>query len=135
MSSDDRRSERANVILTATIEAGGKRHRVRVSNFSAHGALVIGEHLPVAQTRLTFHCNALAVPGWIVWSQEGRAGIQSDDPVDPEALTKKAPTPQIAVTKDTRKVDFRRPGFRGNQMTDEERRIVEGLDPPVRRSP
>jgi hypothetical protein len=28
------------------------------------------------------------------------------------------------VTRDTRNLDFRRPGFRGNQMSDEEREIV-----------
>jgi len=130
MGADERRSARANVILTATIEDGSARIPVRVSNLSSHGALVIGEGLPAGETQVTFRCNGASVQCWVAWSQGGRAGIQFGTPVQPDALTQRESAPRIAITKDTRELDFRRPGFRGNQMTDEERKIVEEWNRP-----
>lgn len=125
MGADDRRSERANVILTATIEGpAGAAIRVRVSNLSPFGALVIGDQLPLRETAVVFRCNGLAIEGWISWADAGRAGIEFAEEVDPERLTHRE-TPHTTIVKDTRQVDFRRPGFRGNQLTDEERQGLE----------
>lgn len=125
MTTDERRSPRANVILTATIEFGRTRIPVRVRNLSQHGALVIGDGLPADETEITFRCNGAAVQSWVAWSQPGRAGIQFGRPTQTEALTQREAGPRIAITKDTREQDFRRPGFRGNQMTEEERKTVD----------
>lgn len=122
---EERRSERARVILTAMVENGSSRIPVRVSNLSAHGVLVIGEGLPESTTRIVFRCNEVATGGWIAWVKDGHAGIEFDDPIEPEKLVHKVAVPQTMIIKDTRKVDFRRPGFRGDQLTDEERRIIE----------
>ena len=130
MATDERRSARANVILTATVEGGGARIPVRIANLSEHGALVIGDRLPARETQVTFHCNGASVQCWVAWSQGDRAGIQFGTPVQPNALTQRDSAPRIAITKDTRELDFRRPGFRGNQMTDEERKIVEEWNRP-----
>ena len=130
MGADDRRSARANVILTATIEDGGARIPVRVSNLSAHGALVIGDGLPAGETQVIFRCNGAAVQSWVAWSRASRAGIQFGNPIQPDALTQRESVPRTAVTKDTRKLDLRRPGFRGNLLTDEERKIVEEWNRP-----
>jgi hypothetical protein len=130
LGTDERRSARANVILTATIEDGAARIPVRVSNLSSHGALVIGERLPAAETQVVFRCNGAAVQCWVAWCRDDRAGIQFGTPVQPDALTQRESVPRIAITKDTRELDFRRPGFRGNQMTDEERKIVEEWNRP-----
>ena len=142
MTADDRRSERANVILMATIESAARPIiRVRVSNLSANGALVIGDGLAPAETAIVFHCNGLAIESWISWSDAGRAGIAFAEEVDPDRLTHRE-TPQAAIIKDTRAVDFRRPGFRGNQLSSDEQRAVDewkrtqsgssdGDDPPA----
>jgi hypothetical protein len=122
---DERRSARANVILKAVIEWHGGRANVRVGNLSAHGALVIGEGLPVRDTNVTFRCHETAVSGWIMWATAERAGIQFEQPVDPEAVAHRPAPPKAQISPDTRELDFRRPGFRGNQMTDEERKMVE----------
>ena len=125
MGADDRRSERENVILTATIEgAAGAAVRVRIGNLSPFGALVIGDQTLTPETAIILHCNGLAIEGWISWADAGRAGIEFAEEVDPERLTHRE-TPHTAIVKDTRQVDFRRPGFRGNQLTDEERKALE----------
>lgn len=127
---DERRSERSKVLLTAMIENGGSRIPVRVSNLSAHGALVIGKELPPSEERVVFHCNGFATGGWIAWVKDGHAGIQFDEPVEPEKLVQRLPTPRVTIIKDTRELNFRRPGFRGNQLTDEQRKIVEEWTKP-----
>jgi len=45
-------------------------------------------------------------------------------------MTQKEAAPRATIIKDTRELDFRRPGFKGNQMTDEERKIVEEWNRP-----
>ena len=124
MGMDDRRSGRANVILTAFIELGRTRIPVRIGNISEHGALVIGRGLPPPDTAVTFHCNGLAVEGLVAWSRRERAGIQFENPIEPAALTQRTPASPAAIVKAARNQDFRRPGFRGNQLSDEESRIV-----------
>jgi hypothetical protein len=125
MGSDERRSARSNVILTAVIEHERTCIPVRIGNLSEHGALVIGDGLPAGDTQITFRCNGQAVEGWVAWSEGSRAGINFGSPTAPDALTKKRAGSPFSITKDTREPDFRRPGFRGNQLTDEERRIVQ----------
>lgn len=122
-----RRSARANVIMSATIEDGVLSYPVRVGNLSAHGAMVIGEQLPPREAVVTLRCNGVAVAGMIVWTRSGRAGIEFAQVIDLSEVARKAPPPPAAIetVKDTREVTYKRPGFRGNQMSEEERRIVE----------
>jgi hypothetical protein len=131
---DERRSARANVLLVGTVECGGVQTRVRIANLSAHGALVVAEGLPAEGTQLTLRCNGATVQSWIAWVRTPHAGIQFGEPIDPDELLRNAPPAQAQmITRDNRKVDFRRPGFRGNQLTAEERKIVdEQTDPEPR---
>ena len=124
MAADERRSGRANVILTAFIEQGATRIPVRIGNVSEHGALVIGRHLPPSDTPVTFLCNGQVVQSFVAWSTPERAGIQFVSPIQLETLTQKTPATAAAIVKAAPNQDFRRPGFRGRQMTDEESRIV-----------
>jgi hypothetical protein len=121
---DDRRSSRANVLLIAAIECGGARFPIRVSNLSAHGALVIGKVLPCADTPVVFRCKELAVASWVAWANAPHAGIQFGEPIHAEELLRNRPIPSAALIRDTREVDFRRPGFSGNQLTQEERETL-----------
>ena len=122
---DERRSERANVLLTATLDSAGTRSTVRVGNLSAHGALLVGKNLPPEAAEVTFRCNGIAVHGWVAWVRESCIGLDFDQPINPEEVLPNTAIPRHVITRDTRSIDFRRPGFRGNQLTTEERRIVE----------
>jgi hypothetical protein len=123
--SDERRSARANVLLGGTIDCGGTRVKVRVGNLSAHGALLIGNKLPPEATAVTFRCNGATISGWVAWVRGTCVGIDFDEAIDPQDVLRNHANPHLAITRDTRTIDFRRPGFRGNQLTLEERRIVE----------
>ena len=121
---DERRSARSTVMLAATIDAGGAAVPVRVVNLSAHGALVQGDDLPCADTPLSFRCGGLQAAGWMAWLRPPLGGISFDLTVDPNAALQSVRAAHVVI-KDTRARDFRRPGFTGNQLTDEERRILE----------
>lgn len=122
---DDRRSTRRPVVLMAAIDCAGVRTRVRVTNLSAHGALVIGDPLPAPDCEVAFLSNGVTVQSKVVWVHGRHAGVQFEDPVEPECFLRNARHPHPMITKDDRTVDFRRPGFRGNQLNAEERRAVE----------
>ena len=117
-------------MLMAMIEHGRARIPVRASNLSAHGALVMGDGLPPAETQVTFRCSGASVQSWVAWSGEGRAGIQFGTPIEPGELTQKEPVRRMEISKDIRGLDFRRPGFKRYRMTDEERKIVEEWNRP-----
>jgi hypothetical protein len=123
-SADERRSARANVLLAAVIERDGLCTPVRVGNVSAHGALVLCDDLPPEEARVTFRCNGLAIESWIAWVRPPFSGIQFGEPIRPEDLLR-ARAPRPMITRDARNLDHRRPGFRGQQLTDDERQIVE----------
>jgi hypothetical protein len=121
---DERRSARETVLLAAMIECNGVRVPVRVINLSAHGALVHGDVMPEADDEVTFRYGQMAAGGWVAWVRAPLAGISFDEPIRREATRAKPQSGAHMVTRDTRNLDFRRPGFRGNQMSDEEREIV-----------
>jgi hypothetical protein len=118
---DERRSPRANILMKGAIESGQNHFPIRVSNLSAHGALVIGQAFPERDTPVVFRCNGFAVESWVAWVKTPHAGIQFAQPIRPEELLRNAAVPAPTIVRDTRKLDFRRPGFRGNQLTPEER--------------
>lgn len=122
---DERRSERTNVVLTASLQAGGVWVPVRVGNLSAHGALVIGDTLPAEGEQITFRCKGHDLQSWVAWVRAPHAGVQFCDPINPADLLPCASRPGPVITKDTRELDFRRPGFRRTRLTDEEWRIVQ----------
>lgn len=122
---DERRSARAKVLLTAVIECDDVRIPVRVVNLSANGALVACDARLPENTRVKFRTGRRTAEGWTAWVHPPHAGINFDESIEPgEFLPKSLGTADL-ITRDTRDLDFRRPGFRGNQMTAEEWQIVE----------
>jgi hypothetical protein len=113
------------VLLRATIDFGAAHLPVRVSNLSLHGALAMGKDLPAEGSEVVFRYKNYAVPSWIAWVRSGCAGIQFADSVELEVMSRDEAFQDITITKDNRVVDFRRPGFRGDQMTPAERAIVK----------
>ena len=124
-SADERRSPRANVLLVAAIESGGMRIPVKVGNISAHGALVHGDVVPGEETPVVFRCNGHAIESWVAWARAPQAGIQFGEAIRPTDVLRKATSLSHLVSSDTRKVDFKRPGFRCRQLSEEERKIIE----------
>jgi hypothetical protein len=122
---DERRAARSNVVLTGTIEFGGRQIPARVRNVSVHGALVTADDLPPEDAEVTLRLKGMVLQSWIAWARHPEAGIQFGTPVTNNALLKKAPAPHQVVMRDERVVDYRRPGFRGNQLTEEQRKIVD----------
>lgn len=122
---DERRSARAKVLLTAVIECDVVSVPVRVINLSANGALVACDTALPGDTRVIFRIGRRTAEGRTAWVHPPHAGINFDEPIQPgEFLPKSLHTADL-ITRDTRDLNFRRPGFRGNQMTEEERQIVE----------
>ena len=122
---NERRSARSKVLLNGALERDDTRFPVRVINLSKHGALVTGKAMPSEDEAVTLRCGDWHAGGSIVWVRASHAAISFDTPIQPQAVARKVGARANLITKDTRKLDFRRPGFRGNQMSAEERQIVE----------
>lgn len=118
----NRRSDRSNVLLKATLEIPGGSVTVVLRNLSQEGALVQGEVLPEAGTRILFHRQGLSVPSRVAWSHCGLAGLEFDFPLYPREMLRhipagrpKAPLPPIK----------RRPGLGSKPLTAGERMLIE----------
>jgi len=122
---DERRSPRAKVLLAGFLESEGVRVPIRIRNLSEHGVLVVGKVRLPEDAHVTLRCNGQAVQGWIAWVADASAGIHFGEPKRADDLL---PSPAFSpqpITKDGRLSDFRRPGFRGNQLTSAEKRILQ----------
>ncbi len=129
-SADERRSVRSKVRLTATVESRHGQVEVRVDDLSAHGARVFCEGLPPVDTPVTFRCKALTAESFVAWVEGPYAGIGFGEPVQPRDALRTVPRPQQNAPQ-----DFRRPGFRGQRLTDAERQRVEDWGKPERKHP
>ena len=122
---DERRSPRAKVFLSAFLESGTAAVPVRIRDLSKHGVLVVGQ-LPMAVgTEVTLRCNGKSIHGWIAWAADASAGIEFSEAKCPDDLLRSSNVVSKQIMKDTRVADFRRPGFRGNQLTSEERKVLQ----------
>ena len=122
---DERRSARVKVFLSAFLESENISVPVRVRDLSKHGVLVVGQVPLAAGEEVTVRCNGKEVHGWIAWVADASAGIEFGEPRCPDDLLLSSKVLSKPITKDTRVSDFRRPGFRGNQLTSDERKILE----------
>ena len=77
----DRRSERTQMFLVATLYSGRSATAVRVRNMSETGALVEGADLPASGATILLRRGALEVPGTAVWATNGKAGLTFGEPV------------------------------------------------------
>ena len=118
----NRRTSRSNVLLTATLEVPGESLQVVLRNLSEDGALVQAQKLALPGTRVLFHRQGLSAPGRIAWSHCGYAGIEFDCPLYPKELMRHVPSaqpklPPVPVT--------RRPGLGAKPLTAAERSLIE----------
>lgn len=118
--SQNRRSRRSSVLLTATLETHSGAIPVKLRNLSAEGALVEGQNLPLEGTKLLFRRKELVEHGQIVWVDGKHAGVSFRDKLQPEQVLRHVPTPSPKI-----RPEFRRPALACRELTPEERRLVE----------
>lgn len=116
----NRRSRRSHMLMTATLDFSGRAVDVRLRNLSADGAQVEGNQLPVEGTELLFRKGELAVAGSIIWTNGKQAGIRFEHDLDPATLLNHVPAarPRQAST-------YRRPGLGTRELTEPERQLAE----------
>ena len=115
-----RKSRRSNVLLAASIEAGGTVIAVKLRNLSAEGALVEADSLPPEGTDVQFRRNDLSVAGRIAWVAGKQAGVAFADQLEPQDVLRNIPRPKTKATP-----DFRRPGLSARPLTPEEQSLIK----------
>ena len=118
----NRRFRRSNVMLKATLEIPGDSLPVVLRNLSQEGALVQGERLPEAETRVLFHRQGLSVPSRVAWSHCGHAGLEFEFPLFPGELLRHIPSPASRCPSPPIK---KRPGLAAQPLTEGERLMIE----------
>ena len=116
----NRKSRRSNVLMAASLELSGTSLPVKLRNLSSEGALVEGAKLPVEGAAIQFRKGELSVAGRVAWVKGGRAGISFSHNLEPEQVLRHVPAPRPRVHS-----DFRRPGLKAQDLTDEEKRFGE----------
>jgi hypothetical protein len=119
--SSNRRSDRSNVFLKATLETSGASQSVVLRNLSQQGALVQGKELPSAASRVLFHRQGLSVPGRVAWCHCGYAGIEFDFPLFLKEMLRHVPAPPEKPAVPAK----RRPGLSSKPLTTAERSLIE----------
>ncbi len=115
----NRKSKRASVFLSATLEVRGQSMPVKLRNLSADGALVEAQTLPIEGTEVHFRRNELEVYGRVVWVNNRHAGIAFDQKLAPEQVLRHVPSPAPRM-----RPEFRRPGLH-RDLSPEERRLAQ----------
>lgn len=116
----NRRSRRSNVLLTATLEVAGEILDVKLRNLSEEGALVEARLLPAADSDIIFRRKELSVRGKVAWVSGNHAGISFNRKLDQEQVLRHVPPPRPKS-----QVEFRRPGFNVRDFTPEQRKLIE----------
>jgi len=101
----NRRSRRSHVLMSASIELSGASLPVKLRNLSSDGALVEGDKLPVEGAEVLFRKAELSLVGRI-------AGVAFAEPLHADAVLRHIPAPRPRV-----RPDFRRPGLRTQPLS------------------
>jgi hypothetical protein len=104
--SQNRKTRRSNVLMSASLELSGTSLAVKLRNLSADGALVEGDKLPVEGASILFRKGELSMTGTVAWVKGRQAGVSFETKLDPEQLLRHVPVPRPRVTP-----TFRRPGL------------------------
>ena len=119
-----RRSKRSLVLLTAKIRTPKGVLDVRLRNLSQNGALLESETLPEVGCELVFERGDTIVPARVAWASNGRFGIEFVEPIEESEVL-------VHVGRGTRPPSrheppsiYRRTGFRGNQLSREDREVA-----------
>lgn len=116
----NRRSGRSPVLLSAKVEVGGVDVPVILRNLSAEGALIEGAQLPAEGATTRFTRNDLNVQGRIVWVEGRYAGVAFDRRLEREEILCQVPQPRQRT-----EAKFRRPGLASHPLTEADRQMVQ----------
>jgi hypothetical protein len=122
----NRRSNRSPVLLSAKVDVRGAEVAVILRNLSAEGALIEGANLPREGDATVFRRNELCVTGEIVWVEGRFAGVRFDRELNREELLRQVPRPRQKF-----EAQYRRPGLACRPLTDADRRMVEMWKTPL----
>lgn len=122
----NRRSRRSPVLLSATVEFVGRELPVILRNLSSQGALIEGSQLPPEGALTTFRRKDLVATGQIVWIESRYAGLAFDHPLAREELLRHVPKPRDRVEP-----QFRRPGLACRPLSEAERKLIQSWATPV----
>lgn len=122
----NRRSGRSPVLLSAKIEVFGSQSAVVLRNLSSDGALIEGSQLPPEGTTTTFRRNELTISGRIVWVEGRFAGLVFDRQLDREEMLRQVPKPRQRVEQ-----QFRRPGLACQPLSEADRKMVQMWATPL----
>ena len=78
------RAPRKNLLLSASIEAGGLKAPVRIRNLSENGAMIDGAALPEVGSTLVLRRLEVEIGATTIWRSPGRCGIKFDGNVSVE---------------------------------------------------
>jgi hypothetical protein len=125
---DGRRSPRSKVLFAGTLVHDGMVTTVRISDLSRNGALVTGEGLPGPENFVKLKCGNQTVSGWVSWVRENQAGLSFAQEVSQQSFGKTScNTSQFVKIRGRRDSTYRRPGFRKDELSAEEKRFAEQL--------
>ena len=122
----NRRSNRSPVLLSAKVDVGGAEVAVILRNLSAEGALIEGANLPRDGDATVFRRNELCVTGHIVWVEGRFAGVKFDRELNRDELLRQVPQP-----KQKFEAQYRRPGLACRPLSDADRRMIEMWKTPL----
>lgn len=122
----NRRSRRSPVLLSARLEVDGVEVPVVLRNLSAEGALVEGSQLPREGVATQFKRNELTVKGRIAWVEGRFAGVAFDRHLKPEELLQHVPKPRQRIEP-----KFRRPGLACQPLTEADRKMIQMWAAPI----
>lgn len=122
----NRRSGRSPVLLSAKIDVLGAEVSIILRNLSSEGALIEGAQLPVEGATTVFRRNDLAVSGRIVWVEGRYAGIAFDRHLEREELLRHVPKPRQRIES-----QFRRPGLACAPLSDSDRKMIQMWATPL----
>ena len=115
-----RKSRRSNVLLAASLDAGGAVMAVKLRNLSPDGALVEAETLPSEGSEVLFRRNDLCVAGRIAWVSGNQAGVAFAEQLEPQDVLRNIPKPKAKNLP-----DFRRPGLSARPLTPQEQSLIK----------
>jgi PilZ domain len=116
----NRRSRRAHLLMTAVLEIAGRAISVKLRNLSPEGAQIELESPPVEGTQLLFRKGDLAVAGRVVWTNGKNAGILFEHVLELDTVLNHVTVPKPRAT-----LEYRRPGLGARAMTEQERKLAQ----------
>ena len=115
----NRRSRRAPVLLTASIDVLGVPAAVKLRNLSSTGALIEGGSLPQAGETTYFTRRELHLRCQVMWVEGHYAGIRFARELERDEVLRYIPKPRDRV-----QLEFKRPGLACKPLSEAERKMI-----------